>query len=66
MPRNTREWSRREIDYSVNNIKWAMYHLQQVAEVYHAAHPEIADPLNVLTEVLNNVSVNLDVVKSHY
>lgn len=53
MPRNTREWSRRELDAAKNNLDWAGKHLYGVLEVYQATHPEISGPISeVLMAIL--------------
>lgn len=52
MPRNTREWAKRELDAANNNLDWAMRHLLTVAGVYKDPHPEIGDPAEKLAETL--------------
>ena len=45
MPRNTREWALRELQYAVNNLDWTVTHLASVAKTYEELHPEISTPL---------------------
>jgi hypothetical protein len=52
VPRNTREWAKRELDAANNNLDWAMRHLLSVASVYVEPHPEIGKPAEQLAESL--------------
>ncbi len=55
MPANTRIWARREITASVNNISSAQQHLLKVINVYIDDHPEIAGPLELTIESLDEL-----------
>ncbi len=49
MPRSTREWARRKLDQSVENLNWSGTHIYEVILKYEKDHPEITDPLkNIL------------------
>ena len=52
MPRSTREWAKRKIDESLNNINWAGTHINEVSDRYAAEHKEISQPLNNVLELL--------------
>ncbi len=45
MPRNTREWALRELQYGANSLDWTVTHLSSVAKTYDELHPEISNPL---------------------
>jgi len=51
MPRNTREWAKRKLDASVQNINWSGTHLDEVITVYKEAHPEISQPLELCQQM---------------
>jgi len=53
MPRNTRQWAQRELDATVKNIDWAGTHLSAMEEIYRPQHPEIADSLIAIMDLLN-------------
>ncbi len=55
MPSNTRTWSRREITATVGNIQAAQTHLLKVVNIYIDEHPEIAGPLELASESLEEV-----------
>ena len=52
MPRSTREWAKRKIDESINNMDWAGTHINKVSERYQADHPEISNNLNHVLTIL--------------
>ena len=55
MPANTRIWARREITASVNNIYSAQAQILKVVNVYIDDHPEIAGPLELSVESLDEI-----------
>jgi len=59
MPRNTRQWARRELENSRKGIDWAGTHVHRVAELYRALHPEIANPLDECLSALMAVDETL-------
>lgn len=52
MANSTRTWALRELNLSHNNIDWAGTHLSRVAETYQAEHPEVAEPLIMVCQLL--------------
>ncbi len=66
MPRNTREWSRRELDAAKNNLDWAGKHLYGVHEVYKADHPEISEPINEVLLVLLELDKGIERIRTSY
>lgn len=52
MPRNTREWAKRELDAAIKNLEWGGTHLFAVVDIYNKEHQEVSDPLiDVLTVI---------------
>ena len=66
MPRNTREWSRRELEAARNNINWVGKHLHAVYEVYNVDHPEISEPIYQVQLVLLELDKVIDKIRSSY
>ncbi len=66
MPRNTREWSRRELEAACNNIDWAGKHLYGVYEVYKADHPEISGSINVVLCALLELDKVIERIRTSY
>ena len=52
MPRSTREWAKRKLTESIQNIDWCGTHLNEVAERYEADHPEVSQPLKDIMDIL--------------
>ena len=50
MPANTRQWARRKLESTSNNLDWAGKHLYEVYEVYQQPQPEIAEALLSIME----------------
>lgn len=63
MPRSTREWALRKLAMAVNNIDWADKHLLEVIEKYLDAHPEIAAPLEGITQLTETVKTLINGVR---
>lgn len=66
MPRSTREWARRKLAESTQSVNWAGYHLSQVIEVYQKDHPEISDPLLVMSEILSQLIQTIEKVRGSF
>lgn len=64
MPRSTREWALRKLDAACNNIDWADKHLLEVIEKYLELHPEIAVPLEAITQLTESVKTLIQEVRS--
>ena len=60
MPANTRIWARREINAASNNIHSSQTHLLKVINLYIDDHPEIAGPLQLGVENLDEI---IDLIK---
>ena len=60
MPRNTRDWSKREIDRAINNLDWSGKHLNAMEETYREQHPEIA---NQLMDAMNAIAAIMRYLK---
>lgn len=52
MPRSVREWARRKLMAACGHVDTALAHLGEIAELYEKPHPEIADPLYAIAQVL--------------
>jgi len=52
MPSSVRQWALRELERAANNIDWCGAHMNEVVKMYQPTHPEIADPLLKLMELL--------------
>ena len=66
MPRSTREWAKRKLDESVQNIDWAGTHINEVIERYKAEHPEVSDPLSNCQDMLVMVQDVIKKVRSSF
>lgn len=53
MPRSTREWAQRKLKMSTENINWCGFHINEVIEKYQKDHPEIAEKLVCMLEMLS-------------
>jgi len=56
MPKSTREIAHRELKRAIGNIEWADTHLLRIADVYVDAHPEIAKPIALCSDLLDEVT----------
>lgn len=52
MPRNTREWAKRKLKESQGNLDWALFHLHEIEEKYRPVHPDIADAIEKIMQVI--------------
>ncbi len=52
MPRSTREWARRKLQESFDNINWSGTHIHEVNLRYEKDHPEITDRLKDVLTIL--------------
>lgn len=66
MPANTRIWARREITASSNNIQSAQTHLLKVINLYIDEHPEIAGPLELAIENLDDLILMIKRVRGMF
>ena len=53
MPRNTREWAHRKLKEGQGNLNWTLFHLNEVEEKYRPQHPEIADQIIQIMELVS-------------
>lgn len=60
---STRHWALRKIEQAKGNLNWFGGHIHEVSETYSENHPEIAEPLNQVKEVLVMLEKILDKVK---
>jgi len=66
MPRNTREWARRKLDESVQNLSWGEHHLMGIVEVYEERHPEIATPLVQCVQFIEAIKGQIEKIKASF
>jgi len=66
MPRSTREWAKRKLQESIDNLNWCGYHLIEVAETYKELHPEIAEPLKDIATVASQLMETIAKVKGSF
>lgn len=66
MPNSTREWARREHTKAIDNINWAITHILRVAERYSEAHPEIAAPMLLIINCLEEIQGMLRTSKNSF
>jgi len=66
MPRSTREWAKRELEYSVKNIDWAGTHVFQVSETYKKEHPEVSEPLQIALQGLEDIQSLIAKVRTSF
>ena len=66
MAHGVRTWAREEIDRAVNAIDWAGAHTVRVAERYQELHPEIADPLRLAANLLEEAQTLIGQVKGSF
>lgn len=59
MPRNTREWAMRKVDMASGNLEVSRRHLTEVIETYIDPHPEVAHPLVVAFEAIQEIEALL-------
>lgn len=48
MPANVRQWARRKLEQSLQNLDWSATHIADVVVTYEKQHPEIAEPLRAI------------------
>ena len=66
MPNSTREWARREIRSATDNFDWANTHILRVADRYVDDHPEIAQPLALASDMIDELQKMLTSVKNSF
>ena len=66
MPRSVREWARRKLMAAAGNLDTAMAHLGEIADLYEKPHPEIADPLLAIAQVLIEMSDAIKAVRKTF
>jgi len=54
MPHNTRGWAKRKILMASANLDTAGMHLEEVSQRYVEAHPEIANSITGIQEIIAN------------
>ena len=64
MPRNTRQWARRELENAKKNIDWIGVHLSRVGDLYQELHPEISEPIHDLLVILAEIDRSVDVIRA--
>lgn len=66
MPRTTREWSHRKLDEAVNNLDWAIVHLEDIRQRY-SERPEILDePVQQIQALILVCSDTIKKLKGSY
>ena len=60
---STRHQALRKIEQAKGNLDWFGSHIHWVSELYSEQHPEIAEPLNQVKEVLVMLEDILEKVK---
>lgn len=63
MPNSTRQWARRKLDQSRNNLNWTGGHLNEVATTYQKEHPEISGPIETCLQLLLQVDTLIEQIK---
>jgi len=66
MPRSTREWAKRKLDESVQNIDWSGTHINAVVVTYQADHPEVSDPLKIALQALEDIQTLIARVRNSF
>ena len=66
MPRNTREWAKRELDRAVQNLEWAGTHCYGVVEKYEADHKEVSSPLIEVLTVVEEIQTLIQKVRQSF
>lgn len=66
MPRSTREWAKRKLDESVQNIDWCGTHINAVVETYQKDHPEVSDPLKIALQALEDIQTLIARVRNSF
>lgn len=52
MPRSTRQWAQRKLEYASGNLETAIGHLEEIEKLYRPQHPEIADDILLLQHII--------------
>ena len=60
MPKTTREWAKRKLVQSSNNLDWCGTHIAEVIVIYAPEHPEIAAPLAQCQLILEELQKAID------
>ena len=63
MPRNTREWAKRELDATKGNFEWIETQLLRVVDAYVEKHPEVAGPLLAIRDVLEQCQESVSTIE---
>lgn len=66
MPRSTREWALRKLKEAIDNLSWSGYHINEVAEKYQDAHPEIAEPLGDILTALSMLMETITKIRGSF
>ena len=66
MPRSTREWARRKLEESVQNIDWAGSHIYGVVEKYQELHPEVSEPLKAVLKIFEECQNMITLIRSSF
>ena len=66
MPRNTREWAKRELDAAVKNLEWGGTHVYAVVEKYDEKHKEVSSPLIDVLTVIEEIQTLIQQVRASF
>ena len=66
MPRNTREWAKRELDAAVKNLEWGGTHVYAVVEKYDEKHKEVSSPLIDTLKVIEQIQDLIQKVRASF